>query len=311
MRIVFAGTPEFAVPALRGLLRSRHTVIGVYTQPDRPAGRGRRLTASPVKALALEHGVPVHQPTTLRAQAEERTLAELAPDVLVVAAYGLILPQAVLDVPRNGAINIHASLLPRWRGAAPIQRAILAGDQTSGISIMQMEAGLDTGPVLLARAEPIAPDDTSESLQARLADLGRAALLDALEPVEAGTAVAEPQDEATATYAAKITKDEACLAWARPATELARHVRAFIPWPVAYTHWQGQPVRIWQARVAPCTPAARPGTVVSASADGILVATGEEGLLVQRLQLPGGRALSAAEVINAHRLQGVVFGAAP
>ena len=251
LKIVFAGTPDFSVPALDALLTSGHDVIAVYTQPDRPAGRGRKLTASPVKARALEHGIPVHQPLSLKRPEEQERLAALAPDVMVVVAYGLLLPPAVLAIPRLGCVNIHASLLPRWRGAAPIQRAILAGDAETGVTLMQMEKGLDTGPMLATVRCPIGPDDTAETLHDRLAALGAGALVPTLERLDRGEITAEPQDDTQACYAAKLDKAEAVLDWRRPAVELERQVRAFNPWPVAQTGFQERVLRVCRLAASP------------------------------------------------------------
>ncbi|RCX32895.1 methionyl-tRNA formyltransferase [Thioalbus denitrificans] len=301
MRIIFAGTPEFAATCLQALLESPHEVCAVYTQPDRPAGRGRKLTASPVKALALEQGLAVRQPPTLRDPDAQRELAAWRADIMVVVAYGLILPQAVLDTPRLGCINVHASLLPRWRGAAPIQRAILAGDAESGVTIMQMEAGLDTGPMLLRVSCPIGAGDTAQTLHDRLANLGARALVEALAGLEAGALAAETQDEALANYAAKLEKSEAEIDWSRSAAELDRQVRAFNPWPVAFTRLGDQNLRIWEAEPRPGPSRAAPGTVVAADRNGIDVATGAGILRLKRLQLPGGRSLPARDFLNAQR----------
>lgn len=307
MRIIFAGTPDFAVPPLEALAASLHSVVGVYTQPDRPAGRGQQPRPAAVKARAQALNLPVFQPATLRDAAAQQQLRELAPDLMVVVAYGLILPQAVLDIPRHGCINIHASLLPRWRGAAPIQRAFLAGDQETGISIMQMEAGLDTGPVLQQIDCPIEAEDTAARLHDRLARLGVDGLLRTLQAVEAGTLRPVPQDETGVTYAAKIEKAEAALDWHQSAMDLSRRVRAFNPWPVAFSLLQGKAVRIWQARPQPAEVAAPPGTIVGAGAAGIDVATGRGILRVLELQWPGGKILTAAAAANGRALVGQVF----
>ncbi len=310
LRVVYAGTPEFAVPALQALLDSRHAVVAVYTQPDRPAGRGRKLRPSPVKALAQTHDLPVEQPARLKGSETLERLAGYAPDVMVVAAYGLILPQRVLALPAHGCLNIHASLLPRWRGAAPIQRALLAGDTETGVTIMQMAPGLDTGAMLLKRACPIRDTETAASLHDRLATLGAEALLATLEQLVAGELQPEPQDEAAACYAAKLDKAEAALDWCEPAVVLARQVRGFNPWPIAYTYYQGQPLRIWAATplAADAEVAARqPGEIVAATAAGIDVATGQGILRITELQLPGGKPLAAGQFLNARSLAGVRF----
>jgi methionyl-tRNA formyltransferase len=310
LRIVFAGTPEFAVPALEALHAAGHHIVAVYTQPDRPAGRGRALAASSVKQRALQLGLPVEQPVTLKSAEAREQLALYAPDLMVVVAYGLLLPQAVLDIPRLGCLNIHASLLPRWRGAAPIQRAVQAGDERSGVSIMQMEAGLDTGPELLRREVVLAPRETGGSLHDRLAPLGAEAIVAALPGWAAGTLRAMPQPALGATYADKLRKDEANLDWSRPAIELDRQVRAFNPWPVAGTTLAGEAVRIWQAQPWPGeTPAAAaPGTVVIAAEGRIVVATGAGLLELQTLQFPGRKPLAARDVLNSRELAGACFG---
>ena len=309
LRIVFAGTPEFAAEHLKALLDTPHQIVAVYTQPDRPAGRGQKLMPSPVKQLAVQHGLPVLQPPTLRAPEAQAELAALQPDLMVVVAYGLILPQAVLDIPRLGCINSHASLLPRWRGAAPIQRAVQAGDAESGVTVMQMEAGLDTGPMLLKVATPISPEDTGGSLHDRLARLGPPAVVEAIAGLAAGTLKGEVQDDALATYAHKLSKDEAKLDWSRPAVELERAVRAFDPWPVCHTTLNGEPLKVWAARLG--EGRGEPGKILGASRDGLLVGCGEGSLLLTRVQLPGGKPLAFADLFNSRREQfasGLVLG---
>jgi methionyl-tRNA formyltransferase len=308
LRIVYAGTPEFAVPALEALIRSPHEVVAVYTQPDRPAGRGRKLTPSPVKRLALAHGIPVEQPERLRDRRVQERLRGYAPDVMVVAAYGLILPKAVLEIPVHGCLNIHASLLPRWRGAAPIQRAILAGDAETGVTLMQMAPGLDTGDMLMKSRTPIGPADTAQDLHDRLATQGAELLLTGLEALAEGRLTPEPQNDAEATYAEKLSKAEAELDWSLPARGLDRRVRAFNPWPVAFTHLDGEPLRIWSARSVESAVTAVPGTVVAEGPEGIDVATGEGLLRLMRLQFPGGRPLDALEVLNSRSLLGKRLG---
>jgi methionyl-tRNA formyltransferase len=302
LRIVFAGTPEFSVPALDALHAAGHTIAAVYTQPDRPAGRGRTLASGPVKKRALELGLPVEQPVSLKPPEAVAKLVEYSPDLMVVVAYGLILPQRVLDVPRLGCLNIHASLLPRWRGAAPIHRAILAGDAHTGITIMKMDAGLDTGPMLLVRQLDIGARETSGSLHDRLAALGAEAVVAAIDGWLADrlAPVAQPADGVT--YASKILKEEALIDWTQPAEAIARQVRAFNPWPVAETRWQGQQLRIWEAEAQGGAPAGEPGRVVEAGNGRLLVTTGSGLLRVHRVQLAGRNATSAAEFLNANKL---------
>lgn len=296
------------MPALEALLRSPHRIVAVYTQPDRPAGRGQQVAASAVKQCAMRHGVPVEQPATLKdADAVER-LKHWSADLMVVAAYGLLLPQSVLQTPRLGCINIHASLLPRWRGAAPIQRAISAGDTQSGVTIMQMEAGLDTGPTLLARPTPIAARETAASLHDRLAALGAQALLDALDEIMLDKATPRAQPVEGVTYAAKIRKEEASIDWSRSAPEIDRQIRAFNPWPIAQTQWNGQQLRVWEAVPIESLAIASPGTVLATGAAGIDVGTGGGVLRLTRVQAAGRKAMSAAEFLKAHRLDGAVLG---
>jgi len=308
LRIVFAGTPEFAVPPLEGLLAAGHELVAVYTQPDRPAGRGQALAASPVKRHALESGLTVEQPATLKSPDAVGRLRSVDADLMVVVAYGLILPQAVLDVPRLGCWNIHAALLPRWRGAAPIQRAILAGDAVTGITIMQMEAGLDTGPVLLVHETPIGPRELGGELHDRLSRLGAEAIVAAIDEWQAGRITPVPQPAEGATYAAKLSKAEARIDWAQPAVAIDRQVRAFNPWPVAETTWDGKQLRVWQCEPEPSEVHSAPGTVLEACGGRIVVATGAGALRLQQVQVAGRRAMSAAEFLNANSLVGARLG---
>jgi len=312
LKIIFAGTPDFSVPPLQALLDSEHRVIAVYTQPDRPAGRGRKLTPGPVKQLALAHHIPVFQPLSLKDAEAQQALRELDADLMVVVAYGLLLPEPVLQAPRLGCINIHASLLPRWRGAAPIQRAILAGDKQTGITIMQMDVGLDTGAMLYKKTCDIRDDDTASSLHDRLSLLGAEALLEVLPRIIDGSVQAEPQDDGQACYAAKLQKAESRLDWQQPARQLARQVQGFNAWPVAQTtlqrDGQSQVLRIWNARAEAGDAAAAPGTVISCDKQGIGVATGEGVLWLTRIQLPGGKPLDVKDFVNAHDLSGQRLG---
>ncbi|PJL36599.1 methionyl-tRNA formyltransferase [Stenotrophomonas maltophilia] len=301
MRIVFAGTPEFAVSSLRAAAR-HHEVVAVYTQPDRPAGRGRGLAPSPVKLEAVARGIPVYQPESLKDEAAQQQLRDLQPDLMVVVAYGLILPKAVLAIPTHGCWNVHASLLPRWRGAAPIQRAIQAGDTKTGVCLMQMEAGLDTGPVLLHQELPIATTDTGGQLHDKLAELGAQVLSDGLGLLRAGIKpVARPQPEQGVTYAHKLDKAEARLDWVLDAGALARTVRAFNPWPIAEASLAGERVRIHGAVALDLAHGQAPGTVLAASRDGIDIACGQGVLRLRVLQREGGKAITAADYLNARR----------
>jgi methionyl-tRNA formyltransferase len=323
LRAAFAGTPEFALPALAAL-RAHHHVVGVLTPPDRPSGRGRRLSASAVKSAALAAHLPLAQPPTLADEAARAVLEEWQPDVLVVVAYGLLLPRAILALPRYGCINVHASLLPRWRGAAPVQRAILADDRETGISIMQMDAGLDTGPVLLERRIAIRPDHTGGSLHDELAALGADALIEALDGLAAGTLRARTQPQEGATYAGKISKAEACIDWTRAADEIERQVRAFNPWPLAETRLEGEQLRVLAARAVPAgaavhgNPGAKStenadkitetGSIVSIRPDSVVVQCGQGWLAITQVQRPGKRPVSAADFSHSLDLAGRRLG---
>ena len=301
MRIVFAGTPDFAVPSLR-VAAARSEVVAVYTQPDRPAGRGRGVTASPVKLEAVQRGIPVLQPENFKDALSKDELRALKPDLLVVVAYGLILPQAVLDIPTHGCWNVHASLLPRWRGAAPIHRAIEAGDSRSGVCLMQMEKGLDTGPVLLSQALDIGIEETGGQLHNRLAELGAQTLSDGLGLLRAGfKPVAQPQPAAGVTYAQKLDKSEATLDWSQSAHNLANKVRAFNPWPIAEARLLDERLRIHGAVALDEAHAAAPGEILRMGRDGIDVACGEGALRIRVLQREGGKAITAADYLNARR----------
>ncbi|WP_318488509.1 methionyl-tRNA formyltransferase [Photobacterium leiognathi] len=301
LRIVFAGTPDFAARHLAALLSSQHDVVAVYTQPDRPAGRGKKLTASPVKAIALEHDIPVYQPVSLRNEEAQQELAAIDADIMVVVAYGLLLPQEVLDTPRLGCINVHGSILPRWRGAAPIQRSIWAGDTETGVTIMQMDIGLDTGDMLKVATLPIEATDTSATMYEKLADLGPDALIDCLSDIADGTAVAVKQDDEQANYAKKLSKEEALIDWTMDAAAIERCVRAFNPWPMSYFTVAEQNVKVWQTAVEADNQGKAPGTILSADKQGILVATGNGALRLISLQPPGKKAMSAADLLNSRR----------
>jgi len=300
LKIIFAGTPDFAARHLDALLASEHQVVGVFTQPDRPAGRGNKLTPSPVKTLAQSRDIPVFQPKSLRPVENQQLVADLAADVMVVVAYGLILPQAVLTMPRLGCINVHGSLLPRWRGAAPIQRALWAGDSVTGVTIMQMDVGLDTGDMLHKLNCPITAQDTSATLYDKLAQLGPQGLLETLSQLADGRTQPEKQDDAQANYAEKLSKEEARLNWQLPAAQLERCIRAFNPWPVSYFLIEDQPVKVWQASVLPHV-AKQPGEILAADKHGIQVATAEGVLNLQLLQPAGKKAMSAQDLLNSRR----------
>lgn len=299
MNILFAGTPEFAAVHLKAILDTRHQVMAVYTQPDRPAGRGRKMAFSAVKEVALSNDIPVHQPATLSKPDEQALLAEYQPDLMVVVAYGLLLPTKILEIPRYGCINVHASILPRWRGASPIQRAILAGDRETGISIMQMDAGLDTGDVLAIYRCHIEAGDNASILHDRLATLGADALPSILEQIDEQSIKAVPQPDDGVTYAKKLSKDEAQLDWNKPAGSLLNQINAFNPWPVATTCLQSTVLRIWQATVLEEPSPEAPGTVIRTSKLGIDVVTGQGVLRIQKLQRPGAKAMQAHDFLNA------------
>lgn len=301
LRIIFAGTPDFAARHLDALLSSQHQIVGVFTQPDRPAGRGNKLTPSPVKVLAEQHNLPVFQPVSLRPEDSQKLVSDLNADVIVVVAYGLILPKAVLDMPRLGCINVHGSLLPRWRGAAPIQRALWAGDAETGVTIMQMDVGLDTGDMLHKVSCPITAQDTSATLYDKLAEMGPQGLLATLAELANGTATPEKQDEALVTYAEKLSKEEARLNWTLSAAQLERCVRAFNPWPVSFFMIDGQPVKVWQSQVIAAEQNQAPGTIISADKHGIAVATAEGALLMTQLQPSGKKSMSAQDLLNSRR----------
>lgn len=313
LRIIFAGTPDFSVAPLQTLIDSDHEVVAVYTQPDRPAGRGRKLTASPVKQLALENNIDVYQPLTLRDEEAQAQLKALNADLMIVVAYGLILPKVVLDTPKMGCLNIHASLLPRWRGAAPIQRAIESGDAQSGVTIMQMDIGLDTGDMLYKLATDIAENDNAQTLHDRLSIMGCEALSTTVNGLIEGSISAEVQDESLVTYAEKMNKEEALINWQEPADKIVRKVQAFNPWPVAFTEYEGKPLRIWQARLATTDEAAnlntasQAGEVLSLTKQGLMVATGTLPICIEQCQPAGKKAMSAYDFAQARQLKGYQF----
>jgi methionyl-tRNA formyltransferase len=310
MKIIFAGTPEFALPVLKVLLDGSHDLVAVYTRPDRPSGRGQRLTGSPVKRLANRFAIPVCQPGTLRDRDAQAAVDAFRADLMIVVAYGLILPPAVLTMPRLGCINVHASLLPRWRGAAPIQRAILAGDRETGVCLMQMDSGLDTGPVLASAACSIEPDDTGGRLHDRLSVMGAQLLKENLERIARRELEPQVQDDGRASYADKLEKAESLIDWTLSAEQVARQVRAYNPWPVAETRYTGRQFRIWEAQPVAMVTEQPPGTVLFAGKAGIDVACGAGVLRILTVQLAGARQVSAIDFINAHPLEDVRLGAA-
>lgn len=307
MRIIFAGTPDFAIPSLKMLLSSRHEVCAVYTQPDRPAGRGRHRHASPVKELALKYAVPVFEPLSLKTDEDLQQLMAFNADLMVVVAYGMILPQAALDVPRLGCINVHGSLLPRWRGAAPIQRALMAGDEKTGVTIMRIVRKLDAGDMLHKEECVIGANDTASDLHDKLAELGAIGLNKVLEDMTTGNLRAEPQDESLVTYAEKLTKTEAIIDWTQSARAIALKARGLNAWPVAQTLYQGKVLRIWQAEAVPIDTDLEPG-VVSSLNKNMDVATGKGLLRLHEVQLPGGKRMTAQAFLNAHNVKGVKLG---
>ncbi|WP_298627786.1 methionyl-tRNA formyltransferase [uncultured Legionella sp.] len=303
LNIVFAGTPEFGLPCLEALSQSSHHISAIYTQPDRPAGRGRKLQASAVKEWALAHHIEVFQPLNFKSQETIDELAALKPDVMIVIAYGLILPRAVLETPRLGCINVHASLLPRWRGASPIQHAVLYGDTTSGVTLMQMDVGMDTGAMLSKAECPITPDDTAGSLHDKLAQISAEPLLAVIDALAKHQTQPEEQNNELATYAGKISKEDARINWHDPAEAIDCKVRAFNPWPIAYTEFGDELLRIHQARPVDTEHEELPGTVLSIDKSGMLVATGKKALLIERIQFPGGKAISITDWLNSGKSQ--------
>ncbi|QRV22306.1 methionyl-tRNA formyltransferase [Marinomonas foliarum] len=303
LRIVFAGTPEFAAASLQAVLDSKsekqYDIVGVYTQPDRPAGRGQKLVQSPVKQLAIANDIPVYQPLNFKLEEDKAQLAALNADIMIVAAYGIILPKVVLDTPKLGCINVHASLLPRWRGAAPIHRSLIAGDSETGITIMQMDVGLDTGDMLLKAHCDIKPTDTSATLHDRLAVLGGSALIEALEKLKAGTLISEQQDENLTCYAAKLTKQEGEVNWASTAELIERQIRGLSPWPVAYTNSLAGVMKIHAAYIASVSDeASKPGDILVVSKEGVIVATGQGSILISEIQFAGGKRMKVQDALN-------------
>ncbi len=304
MKVIFAGTPKFSLPTLEGLINSPHEICAVYTQPDRPAGRGQKLTASPVKNLALTHKLPIYQPTTLKDPEAQKQLRDLEADIFIDVAYGLLLPEIILNTPKFGCINIHPSLLPHFRGAAPIQRAILAGDTLTGVTIMRMDTGLDTGDIYKQETLTIDNTDTTASLMEKAAQIGAKLLLEVLTEIETGQAQLRPQSNDNTTYANKVSKEEGKIDWQKSAAEIARMIRAFIPWPIAYTEIENNYIRIWHAEIKNNNTSAThvdPGTIIAGSKDGIEVATGNGTLCLLKIQFPGGKPLLVHDILNAHK----------
>ncbi|HDN2512618.1 TPA: methionyl-tRNA formyltransferase [Providencia rettgeri] len=301
LKIIFAGTPDFAAKHLAALLGTQHQIVGVLTRHDKPAGRGKKLTPSPVKVLAQEHDIPVFQPISLRGAENQQWLKDRNADLMIVVAYGLILPQAVLDIPRLGCLNVHGSLLPRWRGAAPIQRSIWAGDAETGVTIMQMDAGLDTGDMLYKAVCPITPNDTSATLYEKLAITGPEALIHTVNMLSTGQCTPEKQNDALANYAEKLSKEEARIDWQQDATHIERCIRAFNPWPMSYFVVQEQLIKVWQAEVIEDLQGKQPGTIIRADKNGICIATGNGVLNITQLQPPGKKAMSAQDILNSRR----------
>ena len=298
MRIVFAGTPDFAATHLSALLSAKHDVVAVYTQPDRPAGRGKKLTPSAVKKLALEQGIEVYQPDNFKQEEDIQQLRDLKPDLFIVVAYGLLLPQSVLDIPTKMCINSHASILPRWRGAAPIQRAVEAGDAISGVTVMQMELGLDTGPMLHKVETPIMPGDTGGSLHDRLADLGSQAIVEVANQFVAGSVLGEVQDDSLSCYARKLTKEEAIINWHLPANDILQKIKAFNPFPMCYTLLGDNRIRVLKAQVYPQAQKAIPGTVLAINAMGITIACQDQAITLEQVQLPGKKPMLVSDLLN-------------
>ncbi|WP_272682113.1 methionyl-tRNA formyltransferase [Providencia sp. PROV129] len=301
LKIIFAGTPDFAAKHLAALLGTQHQIVGVLTRHDKPAGRGKKLTPSPVKVLAQEHDIPVFQPISLRGAENQQWLKDRNADLMIVVAYGLILPQAVLDIPRLGCLNVHGSLLPRWRGAAPIQRSIWAGDAETGVTIMQMDAGLDTGDMLYKAVCPITPNDTSATLYEKLAITGPEALIHTVNMLSTGQCTPEKQNDALANYAEKLSKEEARIDWQQDAAHIERCIRAFNPWPMSYFVVQEQLIKVWQAEVIEDLQGKQPGTIIRADKNGICIATGNGVLNITQLQPPGKKAMSAQDILNSRR----------